>query len=151
MRHLKNRALWRGILAAMMIPLALVAFWPSPVDEPVQGELASILSFFHAHGIPRWFNYKFVEASANVVLFVPLGVVASFAFTEKRWWQIGAFGMLTSGCIELGQFLFLHNRFASLQDIVTNTSGGIIGAVLAALALKNLQARRSSAAGLQET
>ena len=151
MRHLENPTMWRGILAAMMIPLELIAFWPSPVDEPVQAELASFLSFLHAHGIPRWFNYKFVEASANVVLFVPLGAVATFAFIEKRWWQIAAFGMLVSGCIELGQFLFLHNRFASLQDIVTNTSGGIIGVLLAGVALKNLQARRSSATGLQET
>ena len=148
MKHLENRKLWRGILAAMMFPLALVAFWPSPVDGPVQGELASILSFLHTHGIPRWFNYKFVEAAANVMLFIPLGVVAWLAFREKRWWQIGAFGLIVSGCMELGQLLFLHNRFATLQDIVTNTGGAVIGALLAIAALKQLQARRSSAVGL---
>ena len=148
MKHLENRRLWRGILAAMSIPLALIAFWPSPVDGPVQGELASILSFLHTHGIPRWFNYKFVEAAANVALFIPLGVVASLAFAEKRWWKIGAFGLIVSGCMELGQLLFLHNRFASLQDIVTNTGGAVIGALLAIAALKKLQARRPSAAGL---
>ena len=148
MKHLENRKLWRGVLAAMLAPLGLIAFWPSPVDEPVQGELASILSFLHTHGIPRWFNYKFVEAAANVALFIPLGVVASLAFTEKRWWQIGAFGLIVSGCMELGQLLFLHNRFASLQDIVTNTGGAVIGALLAMAALKQLQARRPSAVGL---
>ena len=131
----------------MLAPLALIAFWPSPVDEPVQGELASILSFLHTHGIPVWFNYKFVEAAANVLLFIPLGVVASLAFTEKRWWQIGAFGLIVSGCMELGQLLFLHNRFASLQDIVTNTGGAVIGALLAIAALKQLRARRLSAVG----
>ncbi|WP_311379692.1 VanZ family protein [Arthrobacter sp. ISL-48] len=129
--------------------MALVAFWPSPVDQPIQGELARILRFFHAHGIPAWFDYKFVEASANVVLFVPLGVVASLAFAEKRWWQIGAFGLIVSGCIELGQLLFLHDRFASPQDVVTNTSGAVIGALLAIEALKRPQARRLSAAGLR--
>jgi glycopeptide antibiotics resistance protein len=149
LKHLENRRLWQGILAAMFVPLALVAFWPKPVDQPFQGELASILAFFHAHGIPAWFNYKFVEASANVALFVPLGVVASLAFAKKRWWQIGAFGLMVSGCIELGQLLFLHDRFASLQDIVTNTSGAVIGGLLAMAALKRRQARRLSAAGLQ--
>ena len=147
MNHLQNRRLWRAILAAMMVPLVLIAFWPSPVDEPLQGELATLLKFLHAHGIPRWFNYQFVEASANVGLFVPLGAVASLAFTEKRWWQIGAFGLMVSGVIELGQLLFLHNRFASPLDLVTNTGGAVIGALLALTALKKLQARRLSAVG----
>lgn len=147
MKHLENRKLWRSILAAMLAPLALIAFWPSPVDEPVQGELASILRFLHAHGIPPWFNYKFVEAAANVVLFIPLGIVASLAFPHKRWWQVGAFGLIVSGCMELGQLLFLHNRFASPLDIVTNAGGAVIGALLARAALKQLQARRLSAVG----
>jgi glycopeptide antibiotics resistance protein len=147
LNHLENRRLWRAILGAMMVPLALIAFWPSPVDAPVQGELASLLKFLHAHGIPQWFNYQFVEASANVALFFPLGVVASLAFTEKRWWQIGAFGLMVSGVIELGQLLFLHNRFASPLDLVTNTGGAVMGALLACQALKQLRARRLSAVG----
>lgn len=118
----------------MLIPLALVAFWPSPVDKPVSGQLTAILHFLHGHGIPSWFNYKFVEAAANVVLFVPVGFLGRLAFPERRWWQIGAFGLLVSGCIELGQLLFLHDRFASPSDIVTNTSGAVIGCLLAALA-----------------
>lgn len=146
--HMPNPRFWRWVLAVMFIPLALIAFWPSPVDQPVQGQLTEGLIFLHAHGIPAWFNYGFVEAAANVLLFVPLGVVASLAFVDKRWWQIGVFGFLVSSCIELGQFLFLHNRFASLQDVVTNTSGAVIGALLAVYTLKRLQARRVVAQGL---
>jgi glycopeptide antibiotics resistance protein len=132
----------------MLIPLAFIAFWPSPVDQPVQGQLADILDFLHRHGIPGWFNYKFIEASANVALFVPLGSVSALAFPDKRWWQVVAFGLLISGCMELGQLLFLHNRFASPLDLMTNTSGAVIGALLAGWALKKLEARRLSAADL---
>ncbi|MGX1159825.1 VanZ like protein [Arthrobacter sp. SLBN-100] len=120
----------------MFIPLAFIAFWPNPVDQPVQGQLASVLYFLQLHGIPRWFNYKFIEASANIALFVPLGFVIALSFPEKRWWQVGAFGLLISGCMELGQLLFLHNRFASSIDILTNTSGAVMGALLALWALK---------------
>ncbi|MGN7147491.1 VanZ family protein [Arthrobacter sp. SAFR-179] len=120
----------------MLIPLALVAYWPSPVDQPISGQLTAVLHFLHGHGIPGWFNYQFVEAVANVVLFVPVGFVGALSFSEQRWWQIGAFGLLISGCIELGQLLFLHDRFASPSDIVTNTSGAIIGALLATLAVQ---------------
>ncbi|MFC8522006.1 VanZ family protein [Pseudarthrobacter sp. NPDC057230] len=117
----------------MLIPLALIAFWPSPVDQPVSGQLTAALHFLHRHGVPGWFNYKFLEAAANVVLFVPLGFVGRLAFPNKRWWQIGAFGLLVSGCIELGQLMFLHERFASSSDIVTNTLGAVIGALVAGL------------------
>lgn len=136
MRHLYKHRLWQIILAAMVIPLALVAFWPTPVDQPVSGQLASVLNFLHHRGFPRWFNYNFVEASANIALFIPVGFVAALAFPTKRWWQLGAFGMLVSGCIELGQLLFLHSRFASPSDVMTNTSGAVIGALLAVQATK---------------
>ena len=131
MTLLSNQRLWQLVLLAMAVPLALIAFWPSPVDKPVSGQLGAVLVFLHHNGIPGWFNYKFVEASANVVLFIPLGFVAALAFPSKHWWQIGAFGLLISGCIELGQLLFLHDRFASPSDIVTNSSGALIGALLA--------------------
>ncbi|MEV4987884.1 VanZ family protein [Pseudarthrobacter sp. LMD1-1-1.1] len=136
MRLLNNHRLWQLVLAAMAIPLAFIAFWPSPVDKPVSGQLAGVLSFLHQHNVPLWFNYQFIEASANVALFMPVGFVAALAFPAKRWWQIGAFGLLVSGCIELGQLWFLHDRFESLSDIVTNTSGAAAGALLAAWATK---------------
>ena len=136
MRFLHHQRLWQLVLAALAIPLGLLAFWPSPVDKPVSGQLAAVLTFLHRSGFPRWFNYNVVEASANVVLFMPVGFVASLAFSSKRWWQIGGFGMLVSGCIELGQLLFLHDRFASPSDVVTNTAGVVIGALLAACATK---------------
>ena len=138
---------WRWVLIAMLVPLAFVAFWPSPIDQPVQGDLASFLKFLHSHGIPAWFNYKFVEAAANVVLFVPLGAVARLAFPAKRWWQIGAFGLIVSGCMELGQLLFLDDRFASPMDLVTNTGGAVIGALTATLVINRLRARQFMTGG----
>jgi glycopeptide antibiotics resistance protein len=150
MRLLHNRRFWRVTLGVLLIPLAFIAFWPSPVDQPVQGQLADILGFLHRHGMPKWFGYMFIEASANVALFVPLGFVGAFAFPAKRLWQLGAFGLLISCCMELGQLLFLHNRFASSVDLVTNASGAVIGALLASLAVKRLEVHRPRAADLQQ-
>ncbi|WP_426939578.1 VanZ family protein [Pseudarthrobacter sp. S3] len=69
------------------------------------------------------------------------------AYPKKHVWQLGILGLIVSGCIELGQLLFLHNRFASALDLVTNTGGAVIGALLVTAALKRLQAGRGSAAG----
>lgn len=124
----------------MLMTLALIAFWPSPVDQPMQGELASLLAFLHACGIPRWFNYQFVEASANVALVIPLGLVTSLAYPARPLWHIGILGLIISGCMELGQLVFLHDRFASLVDLVTNTGGAVIGAQLAAWKFRQLRA-----------
>jgi glycopeptide antibiotics resistance protein len=97
------------------------------VDKPVQGERFAVLEFLHGRGIPAWFNYAFVEATANVVLFVPVGIVATSAFPDQRWWRNAALGLVVSGCMELGQLLFLSSRVASPQDLATNTAGGVLG------------------------
>lgn len=128
---MRNQRLWQAVLAAMMVPLALIAFWPSPVDQPVQGQLASVLAYLHRHGTPAWFNYSFMEAAANVALFIPLGLVSSLSFPKNAWWLIGSLGFAFSCFIELGQLLFLNDRFASLSDVVTNTGGAFMGALLA--------------------
>jgi VanZ family protein len=152
-RLLDMHRLWCAALVALLVLLAFIGFWPSPVDQPVQGEIAGGLKVLHTRGVSESINYWTVEAAANVGLFVPLGIVASFAFPRKWPWQIAAFGLLVSGCIELGQQLFLHDRFASPVDLVTNTLGAVIGAVLAQTAfwgVKKKQAQRLAALSLSE-
>lgn len=139
MTYLHNRRLWRLILWAMVVPLAFIAFWPSPIDQPFQGQLSTVLKTLHRYGIPNWVNYKFVEASANVALFIPFGFISALAFPKKPWWWMGAFGLVLSGCMELGQHLLVHDRFASPLDLVTNASGAVIGALLAVTLRKNVQ------------
>lgn len=128
--------LWRFVLLVCLALLGVIGYWPSPVDRPIQGEITHILLVLHAHGWPGWINYAFVEASANVALFVPMGFVASLAFPARRWWYAAMLGLLASGSMELGQQLFLHNRFASPVDLVTNTAGCTLGALIAQLMIR---------------
>ncbi|GAP53587.1 conserved hypothetical protein [Arthrobacter sp. Hiyo6] len=145
--------MWHGVLIGSLMVLAIIGFWPSPVDAPVQGELAGVLKFLHTHGFPRWIDYSLVEESANVVLFIPLGVTVGLAFPDKQWWRNAAFGTMVSGCIELGQLLFLASRFSSPVDVVTNTAGSVIGVLLAEAflhAVEQKQAQRLPALSLSQ-
>ena len=125
-------------MVAYLGGLAVVGFWPSPVDQPIQGTLATLLTFLHRHGVPSWFDYHVVESSANVVMFIPLGIFAAMAFPTRAWWVIAGLGIIVSTCMELGQLLFITARFSSVVDVVMNTLGTVIG-----IAAVLLVARRS--------
>ena len=140
---------WRFVLVMCLALLGLIGYWPSPVDQPIQGEIAHALLILHTHGLPGWINYGFVEASANVALFVPVGLVALLAFPGKRWWQVAALGFLASGFIELGQQLFLHSRFASPVDLITNTAGCAVGTLITQFMIRSRQPIQSPPATAQ--
>ena len=143
MNRLEQPLLWRAVLTAMLVPLAVVAFWPTPVDQPAHGFLTGFFVVIHILGIPGWIDYTLLEASANVALFLPVGAVASLAFPDKRIFRLAAFGLLVSGCMELGQQLFLHDRFASPSDLVTNTTGCVIGALASRIGVRELKRREA--------
>lgn len=111
-----------------LLAMILIAFWPVPVDSSAGPELARTLNWLHAHGIPAFVNYEFVEFSANVIFFVPLGVFLGAGL--RRFWAAALAGIVVSGLIEIGQLLFLPNRFATLTDVVANSLGCALGAAL---------------------
>lgn len=136
-KSLARIGLLRWILLGYFVVLAFIAFWPTPVDKPAAGDLSVLLDLLHRNGIPEWIDYGFVEASSNVLLFAPAGLLLALTLRRKRWWQLLALGTAVSGTVELGQLLLLPQRFSSLQDILMNTFGAGLGLLLATV-LKRL-------------
>ncbi|WP_434618270.1 VanZ family protein [Arthrobacter sp. A5] len=130
------------VLAVYLVLLALIAFWPTPVDRPVDGTLEAFLRYLNRHGVPAWVDYGFVEKSANVALFFPLGLLVALILPRRRWWLAILIGICASCCIELGQLLFLSARVASVTDILVNSLGAALGAVCAHICGHRLRARR---------
>ncbi len=115
--------------------LAAIAFWPTPVDRGVDVINSWPVRLLDAAlGIARPTGYDIVQTAANVVLFVPLGWLA-IALTRLRWWQVTLAGLVLSTGIELGQAWLRPERFATVSDVVANTSGAAVGAVLASAVL----------------
>ncbi|MFP3461293.1 VanZ family protein [Arthrobacter globiformis] len=117
----------RVLLALYLAALAFVAFWPTPVDRPVAGRLQAVLFGLHRSGVPELINYSFVEFASNILMFTPIGMLAALAFPAFHRGRIVLSAFLASCCIELGQKLFLHDRFPSAMDIVANTAGAMLG------------------------
>lgn len=133
-----------ALLLGYLLALALIAFWPTPVDRAGRDGLVRLLAWLQAHGAPTWFSYNMVEFGSNIILFVPAGLLV-VVLAGARFWGLGMVGGFLASCtIELGQLLLLPERTASARDIVANTAGALIGSVLALLlfALIAVRARR---------
>ena len=132
------------IAALYLAALLAIAFWPTPVDRPLSGNLTSVIAWLHAHGMPLFIGYNQVEFAANIALFMPFGYLAGI--WSRTWWHPVAAGLAASVLIEYGQEVFLPDRFSSMFDIVANTLGAAAGAGLC-LMLRFLQQRRDNAPG----
>jgi glycopeptide antibiotics resistance protein len=92
-----------------------------------------VLARLHSHGVPGFVNYSFVEFTANIAFFVPVGFLGGVALQRRFWWLSAVLGFLLSCSVELAQATFLPGRVASAKDVLANTTGAIIGAVIAGL------------------
>lgn len=130
-----------GVLLAFLVIVALITLTPGPPDPDGQRELVRWLAQAHRGGFPLWITYDLIEFSANVVMFLPLGLFAALALPSGRRWLAMPIGMLLSVGIESAQAAGLPGRFASVSDVVANTSGAILGYLLARLVLWLLRRR----------
>ena len=134
-RHAALRRVARWLAAAYLVTLALIAFWPTPVDRGAAGTISSVLARLHAHGVPDWVNYQLVEFTANIALFLPVGLLGVVLVGANQWWWAVVAGFAVSSLIELGQLVFLPGRFATPADVLANATGAVFGALLAMLLL----------------
>ena len=125
-----TRALHRGLVPALVYLAALlaIAFWPTPVDAGARGTLASVLDWLHARGVPQAVNYGVIEFGANIVLFIPLGLLLGHWLSSRWVALIAAVG--TSVVIEAGQWLLLPERVPSWTDVLANSCGALLGLLL---------------------
>jgi len=144
-RYARLRRTARWLTAAYVVALGFIALWPTPVDRGARGSIASTLAWLHTHGVPTWVDYDVIEFTANIALFVPVGLLTVVLFGSTRLWAGVLAGLMLSCAIELSQRLFLPGRFSSLLDVLANTAGAYAGALFAVVLLTVLRGRTSPA------
>lgn len=140
----------RRVIALVVVGVAclagvlLVGYLPSRVDGGVEPAVRRVLAWLQGLGAPEWINYDFADFVANIAFFVPIGLVSALLLPWGAWWLAIPLGAALSGLLELGQFLFLPERFASWTDVAANTAGAVIGALIGAAIRASGMRRRST-------
>lgn len=88
-----------------------------------------------------------VEFLLNAAMFAPVILLAAATFPRHPWANWVVYGFVASGAVELLQGLYLPPRSAQFVDVVANTLGAFVGAVLSLPATRLLTAgdRRGAA------
>jgi glycopeptide antibiotics resistance protein len=129
-----------GAYAAL---LAWILFWPS-------GDIAS---WVVAHATEAFLDLGSpggvvtgarMEFALNAAMVVPLVALAVLLWPRLSWERWTAYAFVTSCAVELAQGLLLPMRSAQLADVVSNTLGAGVGAILGRLLL--VQGRRRARA-----
>lgn len=129
-KSFRRRRILAALLAGYLVVLSMIAFWPSPVDEGASGFIDRGLRTLHRFGVPGWFDYSLIESGANVLLFIPFGILVAAFMPLRRAWRALPIGILASMCIEVGQELFRPDRVATPRDVLANALGAAIGTVI---------------------
>jgi glycopeptide antibiotics resistance protein len=122
------RVLLRILFAVYLVVVGFIVWSPQPkggvgILHVVALWVASVL------GTPSGPTFDALEVAANVVMFVPFGVLALAAYRWMRVWSATLAGLVTSGIIE-GVQLFLPTRYSTISDLIANTAGALLGALL---------------------
>jgi glycopeptide antibiotics resistance protein len=110
--------------------VAWVTLGPQPIGLVRAGGIFRLLAIFQRHTATAWITYPTVEFTANVAMFVPVGVLILLLVGRYRWWMAVLFGVLLSASIEVAQ-LFVPGRVSDVRDLVSNSIGALFGVVLA--------------------
>ena len=124
-------------LVAALLPILVATLWPFPGQEP-EGFLSCIACSDDATS----------DVLLNILLFAPLG--AALALRVRSIPRCALIAALLSASIELAQ-LYIPGRDSSLGDLLSNTLGGALGAVLTRTAALWLLPSPERAARLSRT
>ncbi len=139
-----RRVVWL-LLAAYLVVLVLIAYWPTPVDRGAPDLVISeFVRALRRRGITV-VDYDRIEFTANIVLFVPFGLLLGALSRPGRRWLAFLLCVAGSAAIELGQALFLPHRIASIADVVANSIGAALGVLAIALVARVTRSRRAGA------
>jgi len=127
-----TRAWALGLGIPFVVGLVALTLTPSRVEQRMPNLLDLVLSVAHRVG---WSSLDFtrLEVLANVLVFIPVGILAFLLLPRRAWGLAFVVGPALSLAIEVFQRIALPHRAATVSDVIANSTGATVGAVLAVL------------------
>lgn len=122
--------------------LTALTLTPSRIEQTLPNLLERILDVSHRLG---WESLSFtrLEILANILVFIPVGILA-FVLLPRRIWPFAVLiGPLLSLVIETTQLVALTHRAATATDVLANSAGALFGVALAVMCTLLLAPRPS--------
>ncbi|MCU1549984.1 MAG: VanZ family protein [Glaciihabitans sp.] len=122
----------------MILTLGYLAFigWltlgPQPTNTETKSLAMVVVDAVNRFGPIHNFTFADLEFVSNIAVFVPLGLLFVVLFGRRRWWLAILAGVVLTLVIE-GTQTFLPTRVPDVRDLIANTTGAILGALLALL------------------
>ncbi len=142
----------RGVFVVYVVAVLVVTMWPSPPQPEVHGWAQDVVDLLARIGVRA--SVALLEALANVVMFVPFGLLGvPIVAAERRRWAyrtvlvaVTAAGFAFSAAIETTQLL-VPDRFSTVQDVVMNGLGALVGAAVAVVVVGRVGRLREALRG----
>jgi glycopeptide antibiotics resistance protein len=136
----------RWLFPAYLVVLALIVFLPAREAGRLTGVVGWLALQVGKLGIPVDPAYVVLEFTANIVLFLPFGLLATIAYPRLRPVLVIAIGFASSVVIELVQ-LAIPSRYATVSDVIANTVGAAIGCLAAVAVARSATPSARTSAG----
>ena len=144
-RHLRWIPAAAGLYA---LALAAIGVWPTHVDKnvdlvdtrPAQWVLDQL-------DLTNQQGYDLIEFGANILLFVPFGLLLRALRPGWSWLTVVLIGALASATIEILQAVARPGRTADVRDVIANTLGAALGCLVYAVARQVSRRSASDPAG----
>lgn len=114
----------RALLGGYLFVLTLIALWPTPVDSGAGPLLRAV------NRVLPVLTHARIEFGANILLFVPLGVLLALILQHRH--LVVPIAFLATVTIESIQALMIDKRVPSVMDIIANVAGACLGLVIVA-------------------
>ncbi len=119
--HRVSRRLALLAAALQVVAILLLTLWPLP-EQAYRASLSPVTCLVCG-------DQGVQDVLQNIIMLLPLGLALGLAGVRPRTVALGAFGLAV--LVESLQYAVVTGRDASLSDVVTNTTGAALGAMLA--------------------
>jgi len=132
---IRRRPVLSVVTLVYLLVVGCITLTPHPEDTDLNRFVRDVIEAVRRFPLTSWVTYLGVEFTANIVMFVPMGLLFTLLLGVRRWWLALLIGVFATCLIE-GIQSFMPTRYSEVRDLVSNTLGTVVGIGIVALTVR---------------